>query len=385
MVAEETREAALKAEREAAERAAEAAEREAAGGAPAHGEGVDGEPSTSGAGGMGGGGGFSSAIDAKARAELNERLDDPLYSEMLVLVAAEGSFLVSPAARAEAVLAGGPGGLLSLEGQRALQCATLEALGVTNGELFDRLAAQLSARPAARGAMGAGAGGMTMRQSLRQQSMRERDPGGGVGRGVASTAESVYGGFGGMGPYGAGASVRAVSRVDSGATQGGRSALHHGGHGGSDDGGSDASSSGHSEPDEPELHLELVSPADAPAALKRFVELHGNDARAASGAARRGGPAGAAGRVAVLTKRQAEREREYWKNLSEVVSDRGRRAWLALERGLKSYHEILRKRAADLAEVDDLGRQNGELRELLGQYLSSSVNDQLQIPPAHVL
>jgi hypothetical protein len=43
------------------------------------------------------------------------------------------------------------------------------------------------------------------------------------------------------------------------------------------------------------------------------------------------------------------------------------------------------ERAKGLREVESLQHQNNELRALLNQYLSSRINDELQIPPTQVI
>lgn len=86
-----------------------------------------------------------------------------------------------------------------------------------------------------------------------------------------------------------------------------------------------------------------------------------------------------------MTKRMREKEREYWAAMGGVVSERGVRVWQALEKALQRYHRLLKTRAGDLQEVQALQGQNKELRALLGQYLSSKVNEELQLPPAHIL
>lgn len=119
--------------------------------------------------------------------------------------------------------------------------------------------------------------------------------------------------------------------------------------------------------------------APAVVALKHFVEKHGNDARNIKA------KPGAASRVQVMTKRMMEREREYWHTMGNVVSEKGVKVWQALERALARYLSLLKKRDGDLKAVESMQEQNKELRALLGQYLSSKVNEELQLPPAHIL
>ncbi|CAG9464630.1 unnamed protein product [Pedinophyceae sp. YPF-701] len=113
--------------------------------------------------------------------------------------------------------------------------------------------------------------------------------------------------------------------------------------------------------------------------LKVFVEQEGNQARSVKS------KPGAASKVSVMTKRMMEKERLYWNNMTNVVSERGVRVWAALERKLQGYLKMLKHRQSRLEEVDSLQAQNDELRNLLAQYLSSRVNEELCLPPAHVM
>ena len=61
------------------------------------------------------------------------------------------------------------------------------------------------------------------------------------------------------------------------------------------------------------------------------------------------------------------------------------RAWGALENGLAEYHALLRRRRDALEGANRLAEQNAELRALLNQYLSSKINDELQVPPTAII
>lgn len=124
---------------------------------------------------------------------------------------------------------------------------------------------------------------------------------------------------------------------------------------------------------------ELVSAESAAGVLKAFVERFGNDARNIKA------KPGAGSRAQVMTKRMMEREREYWTAMAHVVSDKGVRVWSALESGLQKYHKLLTHRSQDLESTQSLMTQNQELRALLGQYLSSKANAELQLAPAQIL
>jgi Sperm tail C-terminal domain len=154
---------------------------------------------------------------------------------------------------------------------------------------------------------------------------------------------------------------------------------------------------------------------------------------------------GAGPRVGV-SRRTLQREREFWRHVANVVDARGLRIWNALEHNLEKYHTMLQARAAQccsctcarmhlhhgpqhlqrndahmeivrihleanlsacgccsrsavclrcaravqgreasLREVEELSQQNVELRALLNQYLSSQINQELQVPPTQLI
>ncbi len=124
----------------------------------------------------------------------------------------------------------------------------------------------------------------------------------------------------------------------------------------------------------------LVHPDDAVRRLKAFVEVYG------TGPSRTGGGAISGPlRVQGLLRRAAEREQEFWARMTHVISDKGVRVWSALEKQLDKYLALLQERAGSLRDVESLQHQNNELRALLNQYLSSRINEELQIPPTQVI
>lgn len=122
----------------------------------------------------------------------------------------------------------------------------------------------------------------------------------------------------------------------------------------------------------------LVHPDEAIRRLAAFVEME-------SSAPNRTGMAGGQSHVAGMARRAAEREREFWTRMSGVISDKGTRVWGALERQLEAHLSLLQDRSSSLREVESLQAQNNELRTLLNQYLSSRINDELQIPPTQII
>lgn len=86
-----------------------------------------------------------------------------------------------------------------------------------------------------------------------------------------------------------------------------------------------------------------------------------------------------------MMRRAAELEQEFWTRMTHVISDKGTRVWKALEKQLEKYMALLQERSTSLGEVESLQHQNGELRALLNQYLSSRINEELQIPPTQII
>jgi dynein regulatory complex protein 1 len=86
-----------------------------------------------------------------------------------------------------------------------------------------------------------------------------------------------------------------------------------------------------------------------------------------------------------VSRRAADREREYWERLTKAVGDKVMRVWQKLEQQLGSYHKLLVQRGEGLGAISKLQQENEELRSVLNQYLGSKINTELQIPPMAVL
>lgn len=159
----------------------------------------------------------------------------------------------------------------------------------------------------------------------------------------------------------------------------------------------------------------LVHPNDALLRLKHFVEAEsgvshpgalsttrtaaasiaatsakGSSIHASSASPSTGATAAATGipgafQGQVVSRRAADREREYWGRLTKAVSDKVVRVWSKLEKQLGSYYKLLVQRGEGLSAIAKLQQENDELRGLLNQYLGSKINSELQIPPMAVL
>jgi len=83
--------------------------------------------------------------------------------------------------------------------------------------------------------------------------------------------------------------------------------------------------------------------------------------------------------------RDSSHDKAFWESMSTVIDDRKLQMWDALLEALTKYHKTLQERAVRIRETDALRQQNAELRMLLHQYISSKVNQELEIPPTRVL
>jgi dynein regulatory complex protein 1 len=83
--------------------------------------------------------------------------------------------------------------------------------------------------------------------------------------------------------------------------------------------------------------------------------------------------------------RRRREERKFWERMGHVIPDMNFRVWKALDVFLKRYYELLKKRSTAIDNAVNMQKQNEELKQLLDQYLGSRVNEELQVPPTHVI
>ena len=134
----------------------------------------------------------------------------------------------------------------------------------------------------------------------------------------------------------------------------------------------------------------MVPPDEIIGRLVRFTESErrAGDKKARALAALKAAAAADAesgGDAPAPRKTKEELESEFWDRMANVVGPRTYRAWGALENGLAEYHALLRRRRDALEGANRLAEQNAELRALLNQYLSSKINDELQVPPTAII
>ncbi|XP_077667611.1 dynein regulatory complex protein 1 isoform X2 [Eretmochelys imbricata] len=87
----------------------------------------------------------------------------------------------------------------------------------------------------------------------------------------------------------------------------------------------------------------------------------------------------------VMEERDNSKDSEYWEALAHVIPESKLKVWDALEAALEKYYYVLSQRSKLLTDLDGLQQQNTELHMLLHQYLTSKVNQELLIPPTHVV
>merc|ERR1712217_31437 len=83
--------------------------------------------------------------------------------------------------------------------------------------------------------------------------------------------------------------------------------------------------------------------------------------------------------------RRRREERKFWERMGHVIPDMNFRVWQALEAFLKRYYNLLQVRSKAIDGAVSMQKQNEELKQLLDQYLGSKVNEELQVPPTHVI
>merc|ERR1711937_524150 len=83
--------------------------------------------------------------------------------------------------------------------------------------------------------------------------------------------------------------------------------------------------------------------------------------------------------------RRRREERKFRERMAHVVPDMNFRVWKALDLFLKKYYESLGSRAKSIDAAVNMQKQNEELKQLLDHYLGSKVNEELQVPPTHVI
>jgi hypothetical protein len=126
---------------------------------------------------------------------------------------------------------------------------------------------------------------------------------------------------------------------------------------------------------------DMIRPEDVINAIKAYIEDISVDAIGAPSSG-----AKATEDDIRIGQRRLNSMRNYWVQLSQIVSDDTVEVWRQLDKEMDKMKELLERRASTIAEVDQMARKNAELKRLLNQYLGdTTVNQYLQVPPAQTM
>ncbi|KAF4714368.1 hypothetical protein FOZ62_020939, partial [Perkinsus olseni] len=83
--------------------------------------------------------------------------------------------------------------------------------------------------------------------------------------------------------------------------------------------------------------------------------------------------------------RRRKEERKFWERIGHALPSMSVRLHAAVESCLNRQYKLLHRRAAAVEKCITIERENHELKEALDKYLGSEVNQELQVPPTHVI
>ena len=138
----------------------------------------------------------------------------------------------------------------------------------------------------------------------------------------------------------------------------------------------------------------MIGPDDVISAVQAFVDARrsrqpGATTKPSAGqitsVGAENGLTGPAATAAAARRARAEEEREFWKRMANVVSDKTFDVWTQLEKHLQDYNKVLSERASEIQQVTSLQEQNVQLKALINQYLNAKVNDELIVPPSSTI
>ncbi|XP_072134958.1 dynein regulatory complex protein 1 [Mobula birostris] len=89
--------------------------------------------------------------------------------------------------------------------------------------------------------------------------------------------------------------------------------------------------------------------------------------------------------TSTVKERDSSQDSAYWNAMAKVIPESKLKVWDCLEDALGKYFEILVKRSDLINEKSSLAQQNAEFRLLLQQYMHSTVNNELEIPPTQLM
>lgn len=122
--------------------------------------------------------------------------------------------------------------------------------------------------------------------------------------------------------------------------------------------------------------VELIHPNEVLTALKTFATLNQkSDSKKKL----------AKFSLSSLNDRNDSADSEYWMKYENLIDDKKNKLWDAMLSSLQKYQGVLIRRSQLIDENKALANQNIELRMLLAQYMQSTVNQELEIPPTKIL
>jgi hypothetical protein len=127
----------------------------------------------------------------------------------------------------------------------------------------------------------------------------------------------------------------------------------------------------------PHDKIKLIHRNDVVTALKAYVTLHHKVETAKAKVSKF--------HLSDLDNRDDSTDKQYWEKYNQLIDTKKEKVWDGLLYALQKYHSILNRRGHLIDENQSLANQNLELRMLLGQYMQSSINQELNIPPTKVL
>ncbi|XP_062927108.1 dynein regulatory complex protein 1 isoform X4 [Mobula hypostoma] len=89
--------------------------------------------------------------------------------------------------------------------------------------------------------------------------------------------------------------------------------------------------------------------------------------------------------TSTVKERDSSQDSAYWNAMAKVIPESKLKVWDCLEDALGKYFEVLVKRADLINEKSSLAQQNTEFSLLLQQYMHSTVNNELEIPPTQLM
>eukprot|EP01084_Bolivina_argentea_P185339 319599_1 len=84
-------------------------------------------------------------------------------------------------------------------------------------------------------------------------------------------------------------------------------------------------------------------------------------------------------------ERRKRKDKEYWKQLQNVLPNKQVKTWELLEKYSIKYNKLLEQRKSEAIKIIQLQKENNELKQLLQQYLVSDANKELIIPPSLII